>query len=237
MKNIYGIIVSLLTVSFLIYCGCAASSNTERYGGYHTPDNNSPKTSPRFSSEGDDNAYMVIGQDSVEVSLYDDYVDTENLPEDDDVDISRVMERFNSSDENNVLKNDYGTPKEKILMEIIRYLNTPYQWGGNSKNGIDCSAFTQTVYKNTLAIDLYRSAREQYTEGEEIDDQDDLQFGDLVFFNTRRGVKPGHVGIYIGDDLFAHASSKKGVTISSLNHFYYHSRFMGGRRIKQEGSF
>ena len=238
MKIIYRIIFSLSILSYItFYFGCAASSGTDRYGNNNTSGNDNHKTSARFSSEDDDNDYIVIGQDSVEVSLYDDYEDTEDLPEDDEVDISRIMEKYSSSEENNVLKNDYGTPKEKILMEIIRYLNTPYKWGGNSKNGIDCSAFTQTVYKNTLSIELLRSAKEQYTQGEEIDDRDDLQFGDLVFFNTRRGVKPGHVGIYIGDDLFAHASSKKGVTISSLNHSYYHSRFMGGRRIKHEGTF
>lgn len=238
MKIIYRIILSVLIFSFLIfYYGCSASSGTERYGNYNTSENDSQKTSTRFSSEDDDNDYLVIGQDSVGVSLYDDYEDTEDLPEDDNVDISRVMEKYSSSEENNVLKNDYGTPKEKILMEIIRYLNTPYKWGGNSKNGIDCSAFTQTVYKNTLSIELLRSAKEQYSQGEEIDNEGDLQFGDLVFFNTRRAVKPGHVGIYIGDNLFAHASSKNGVTISSLNHSYYHNRFMGGRRIKHEGTF
>ena len=233
MKILYRIIFILSVLAFIVfYYGCSASSNSERYGNNNTTNNDSPKSSTRFTSENDSNDYMVIGQDSVEVSLYDSFDESEDLPEDDDIDISQVMEKFNSSEEYNVLKNDYGTPKEKMLMEIIRYLNTPYQWGGNSKKGIDCSAFTQTVYKHTLSIDLYRSAKEQYTEGEEIDNQDDLQFGDLVFFNTRRGVKPGHVGIYIGDDLFAHASSKKGVTISSLNHSYYHSRFMGGRRIK-----
>ena len=95
----------------------------------------------------------------------------------------------------------------------------------------------QTIYKSTLSINLRRSAKEQYSQGEGIDDEDDLKFGDLVFFNTRRGVKPGHVGIYIGDHLFAHASTKRGVTISSLDHTYYHNRFMGGRRIKHEGTF
>jgi cell wall-associated NlpC family hydrolase len=53
----------------------------------------------------------------------------------------------------------------------------------------------------------------------------------LVFFNTRRRVKPGHVGIYIGDNLFAHASSKSGVTVSSLDYDYYSNRYMGARRV------
>jgi cell wall-associated NlpC family hydrolase len=66
---------------------------------------------------------------------------------------------------------------------------------------------------------------------------EDLQFGDLIFFNTQTNVRPGHVGIYIGDNLFAHASTKKGVTVSSLTHTYYQSRFMGGRRIEPDGTF
>ena len=208
MRVIYRIILSLLILSFVvIYYGCSASSNTSRYGNNNDDQDDSHKTTNRFSSE------------------------------DDEVDISRLMEKYSSSEENNVLKNDYGTPKEKMLMEIIKFLNTPYKYGGNSKNGIDCSAFTQTIYKNTLSINLRRSAKEQFSQGEEIDDEDELQFGDLVFFNTRRGVKPGHVGIYIGDHLFAHASTKRGVTISSLDHRYYHNRFMGGRRINHEGTF
>ena len=238
MRILYRIIFTLAVLVFaLFYFGCGASSNSSRYSNYGNSEDNSHKTTNRFSSEGDDNDYMVIGEDSVEVSLYDDYQDVDDLPDDDEVDISRIMEKYNSSEENNVLSNDYGTPKEKMLMEIIRYLNTPYKYGGNSKKGIDCSAFTQTVYKHTLSIDLYRSARQQYQQGEEIDNEEDLQFGDLVFFNTRRAVKPGHVGIYIGDHLFAHASSKKGVTVSSLDHPYYQKRFMGGRRIKHEGTF
>jgi cell wall-associated NlpC family hydrolase len=227
----------LILSFFVIYYGCSASSNTSRYGNNNGDQDYSHRTTNRFSSEDDDSDYMVIGHDTVSVSLVDDYQDTENLPEDDEVDISRLMEKYSSGEENNVLRNDYGTPKEKMLMEIIKYLNTPYKYGGNSKKGIDCSAFTQTIYKNILSIDLSRSAKEQFGQGEEIDDENDLQFGDLVFFNTRRGVKPGHVGIYIGDHLFAHASTKRGVTISSLDHTYYHNRFMGGRRVKHEGTF
>ncbi len=117
-------------------------------------------------------------------------------------------------------------------MEIIRYLNTPYKYGGTTKKGIDCSAFTQAVFDHAVDFQLLRTARGQYTQGIEIDNKDNLKFGDLVFFNTRRRVKPGHVGIYIGDDLFAHASSKNGVIVSSLDHTYYANRFMGGRRME-----
>jgi len=120
-------------------------------------------------------------------------------------------------------------------MEIIKYLGVPYKYGGTTKSGIDCSAFTQTVYKDVFKIKLERSARLQYTQGEVIEKGDKLKYGDLVFFNTRKRVKPGHVGIYIGDNLFAHASSTKGVTISSIDYDYYSRTFMGARRFENNG--
>jgi cell wall-associated NlpC family hydrolase len=197
-----------------LYYGCSSSSGTSRYGNKST-DSETNNTSVRFSSKDDE--------------------DSGDLPDDDAVDIGVVMDKYNLDQDE--IDFETGTPKEKMLMEIIKYLNVPYQYGGNSKSGIDCSAFTQNIYKNSLSVNLSRSAREQYKQGEIISDVDDLQFGDLVFFDTRSGVSPGHVGIYIGDELFAHASTKKGVTISSLNHAYYKDRFMGSRRIEPEGTF
>jgi cell wall-associated NlpC family hydrolase len=212
VNALYRVTYLILSASFIfLYYGCSSSSGTSRYGN-KSDDSETNNTSVRFSSEDDDDESTVVSEDSGD------------LPDDDALD----------TDENNF---ETGTPKEKMLMEIINYLNVPYQYGGNSKSGIDCSAFTQNVYKSTLSVNLFRSAREQYKQGEVISDVDDLQFGDLVFFDTRSGVSPGHVGIYIGDDLFAHASSKKGVTISSLNHTYYKDRFMGSRRIEPEGTF
>lgn len=117
-----------------------------------------------------------------------------------------------------------------MLFEIISYLDTPYKYGGETRKGIDCSAFTQKVFSKSSNIELPRTARQQFKEGEDIS-KNELSFGDLVFFNTRKGVYPGHVGIYIGEDLFAHASRSKGVTISSLENSYYKARYVGGRRI------
>jgi cell wall-associated NlpC family hydrolase len=121
--------------------------------------------------------------------------------------------------------------KEKFLSEIISYLNTPYRYGGNSRSGIDCSAFTQTVYRNSLDVSLPRTAREQYRKWKTFDDRDKLKFGDLVYFNTSRIYYPGHVGIYLDDDLFAHASSSKGVIVSSLANDYYSNKFIGANRV------
>lgn len=154
---------------------------------------------------------------------YDNIEEDENLPDEKSVDISSLVKNTSISG---------SSMKEKVLMEVIKYLNTPYKYGGNSKNGIDCSAFTQKVYGECLSIPIKRTARDQFTEGVLIDEKDELKFGDLVFFDTRQSVKPGHVGIYLGDNLFAHASSSKGVIVSSFDSDYYSSRFMGGRRIK-----
>jgi hypothetical protein len=212
----------LFVLSLLFYYGCSSSSSSSRYGT-GSGETGSDDSNSRFSSENDDTL------STIDI----DFEDSGDLPNDDGVDINSVMEMYDLEGD----VSEYGTFKEKMLMGIIKYLDTPYKYGGSSKSGIDCSAFTQTIYKSTLSTNLLRSARDQYTQGEIVSDEDDLQFGDLVFFDTRSGVSPGHVGIYIGDELFAHASTKKGVTISSINHSYYQDRFMGGRRIKPEGTF
>jgi len=204
--------------------GCSSSSYTSRYEG--DKKENEPAEHQRFSDEEE---FTVSGDSLAE--------EDDEIPDDKGIDIASVMNQLKPDNTSTDINADNSTMKEKLLMEIIKYLNTPYKYGGNSTNGIDCSAFTQTVFHNVLSLDLNRSAREQYRQGVEIDNRDNLKFGDLVFFNTRRRVRPGHVGIYIGDNLFAHASSRNGVIVSSLDQDYYSSRFMGGRRIEDQGIF
>jgi hypothetical protein len=128
---------------------------------------------------------------------------------------------------------DNGIKKDEFMGLIIDWLGTPYRFGGNTRKGIDCSSFMRMIYENSLNIELPRTANEQFTLGEEIH-RDELQFGDLVFFKTRRYAAITHVGVYLGDDLFAHASSKDGVTISSLNSAYYSRTYRGGKRLTNE---
>ena len=116
------------------------------------------------------------------------------------------------------------TEREKILFEVIKYLETPYKYGGNTDKGIDCSAFTKQVYEKSVSVELPRTAREQFNTGEKVS-KDELKFGDLVFFNTRKTNNPGHVGIYLGDNQFVHASKTYGVTVSSLDANYYKKRY------------
>ena len=94
---------------------------------------------------------------------------------------------------------------------------------------MDCSGFTSRVYREASLPSLSRSTRDQFKQGRPVQ-RDALQFGDLVFFNTT-GDSPSHVGLFIEDDVFAHASVSFGVTLSSLQSTYYKQRYIGARRV------
>lgn len=138
----------------------------------------------------------------------------------------------NSGIQEDDMNTQAGLLKRDIMASVMDWIGTPYYYGGNGRGGIDCSAFTRTVYKTVANIVMPRSAAQQSTVGEIIREGDKLQFGDLVFFNTRRAVYVSHVGMYLGDNLFAHASSRFGVTVSSLQANYYKTRFIGARRLR-----
>jgi lipoprotein Spr len=123
-----------------------------------------------------------------------------------------------------------GLSKKDIMDQVMDWLGTRYHFGGMTRSGIDCSAFTQTVFKNGAKVQLPRTAAMQYEEGKTVK-REDLQFGDLIFFHTLKHTYVSHVGIYLGDNLFAHASSRYGVTVSSLESTYYSNRMIGARRF------
>lgn len=123
--------------------------------------------------------------------------------------------------------------RDILIMNIIKYLGTPYVWGGNTRAGLDCSGFTKLVFTEAFGLSMYRTARDQFNQGEVVPTFNDLRFGDLVFFDTRPSARPGHVGIYLGNRLFAHASTKQGVIVSSFDTKYYTDKYMGGRRFKK----
>lgn len=109
------------------------------------------------------------------------------------------------------------------------FLGTPYRLGGSSLRGIDCSAFVHKIYQ-IFDIELPRNARAQSKVGVSVD-REELLEGDLVFFHTRRSL--GHVGIYIGNNEFVHASStKKIIRIDSMDTPYFQKRFQRAVRIK-----
>ena len=128
-----------------------------------------------------------------------------------------------------VLESEEYSLEKKVTLIAKKFLNIPYRFGGNSVRGIDCSAFVKKVY-SLVDINLPRSAREQFLEGNSVD-KEELSVGDLVFFRTYAPF-PSHVGIYLGNNLFIHASSRsKKVTIDSLDTPYYFKRFMGAKRL------
>jgi hypothetical protein len=119
--------------------------------------------------------------------------------------------------------------RDKFLLELVSYIGVRYRYGGNTKKGVDCSGYVCQVFAKSADRKLPRSTHEQFKVGEKID-RDELRFGDLVFFNTT-GKVPSHVGIYIEDAIFAHASVVEGVTLSSMESSYYKKRFVGARRV------
>jgi cell wall-associated NlpC family hydrolase len=121
-----------------------------------------------------------------------------------------------------------------VINHILQWIGTPYYYGGTQRSGIDCSAFTQAVYRASARVELPRTAAMQSTVGDYVRRKEDLRFGDLIFFNTRSAVYVSHVGIYLGDNLFAHASSRYGVTVSSLQADYYKTRYLGAKRLRPE---
>lgn len=109
-----------------------------------------------------------------------------------------------------------------------KFLGKPYVWGASSGKAFDCSGFTVYIMKK-FNVNLDRTASSQFKSGTKVD-KDDLQPGDLVFFTTyKKG--PSHVGMYIGDNKFIHASSGVNrVTITDLDTRYYKNRYLGARR-------
>ncbi len=111
---------------------------------------------------------------------------------------------------------------------------THYRLGGLSRKGIDCSGLTLLTYKELFGRELPRTVREQVKQGRKIP-KTALQAGDLVFFKT--GNFQRHVGIYLEEDLFIHASRSRGVMISSLNNVYWQKRFWQAQRLQAGADF
>ena len=119
----------------------------------------------------------------------------------------------------------------ELQKSAYSFLGARYHFGGNSPTALDCSSFTQQVFR-LMEVKLPRTAREQFYVGNEVP-RGDLQKGDLVFFTTYARY-PSHVGIYVGNRKMIHASSRdRRVVISSMDTPYYISRFLGARRISK----
>ena len=120
------------------------------------------------------------------------------------------------------------TSNVKLFQFVYDWVGTPYHFGGDSRRGIDCSAFTKELYSKVFNLTIKRNSRDIFSMVSPVS-KDDLQEGDLVFFKIHsRSIS--HVGIYLGNGRFAHASSR-GVAVSSLDDGYYNRYFYRGGRL------
>jgi cell wall-associated NlpC family hydrolase len=126
---------------------------------------------------------------------------------------------------------NYSTSKDNLNNELYDFYaqweGVKYKLGGESKKGIDCSAFIQKAFKEKLDLTMPRTTTLQSKIGKEIN-KDELEAGDLVFFHTGR---TKHVGIYMENGKFIHASTKSGVTISDLDNSYFSKNYWKAQRI------
>jgi probable lipoprotein NlpC len=125
--------------------------------------------------------------------------------------------------------NDREAVKGNLYAQYEEWKGTRYQIGGMSRQSVDCSGFVHITFKSRLGIILPRSTHLQVELGQHVD-KDELRPGDLVFFKTGRTLR--HVGVYLEDGRFLHASSKLGVAISHLNENYWKSAYWKAKRLE-----
>lgn len=150
--------------------------------------------------------------------------------------VPTVNNRNNSFDEsaesNPIAQNkiNEGKKRNKSLYTFIEeWYGTPYRFGGTSKTGIDCSAFTRRLYEEVYNMSLVRTSIEQFASVAYIT-KEALKEGDLVFFKIR-SKRISHVGVYLSDGKFVHASVSRGVVISDLEESYWSRSYAGAGRM------
>ena len=118
---------------------------------------------------------------------------------------------------------------QKAIQIAKSHLGGKYVWGATGPNAFDCSGFTQYIYKKAYGKNIPRVSYEQAKYGEKVK-REDLQPGDLIFFDTMNKGRVSHVGIYIGNNKFIHAASSKSGIIESKLSGYYSRKYLGARR-------
>ena len=147
-----------------------------------------------------------------------------------------------SADDNNsqnqvnteTAQNSWQDKAQEVLISALSLMGIQYKYGGNSPaTGFDCSGFVRYVFHNAANLSLPPTARAIAQIGKSVK-KDELQPGDLVFFNTLKSTF-SHVGIYLGDNKFIHAPSKgKTVQVESMQNSYWSSHFEGAQRLDEE---
>lgn len=121
-----------------------------------------------------------------------------------------------------------GSIKAALYDQYQEWHGTPYRYGGLSKRGIDCSGLVYTTFLHKFGYELPRTAIEQARLGHSVP-RHAIETGDLVFFHT--GGKNHHVGIYIENGKFLHASASDGVMLSNLDEHYWSARYWKTQRL------
>ena len=153
------------------------------------------------------------------------------LPDQDDLE-SFINQNIVISQINHISQS-VGNRASDLVINAMGFLGVPYKRGGTGISGFDCSGFVRAMYENTLGLALPHNAKAQSEVTQKID-RDELQPGDLVFFNTSRRAF-SHVGIYIGDGKFIHSPRSGGeVRIEDMRDSYWVKRFNGARRVNTE---
>lgn len=169
-------------------------------------------------------------EDNIQVSL-DDFIKSHNqdlLASSEDPAIARDRQSdYTLFDESNP---GVAATRSDVMQQIIDWVGTRYHFGGVGRTGIDCSAFTREVFRKAFNVELPRTASEQSGLGEDVR-KNELHFGDLVFFHTARHARVSHVGIYVGEGLFANASCSRGVTVCSLQSEYWSKHYLFAKRL------
>lgn len=161
-----------------------------------------------------------------------------------EIELAKAIQRFQNTQTETVAAVQEAIRPEsnfvdKLLSTAYQYLGVRYRRGQSSPSGFDCSGFTSYVFKQQN-IQLTRSSRSQYTEGEPVSCVTKLRKGDLVFFGGSRGSRNvGHVGIVTEVNpesrsfKFIHASTSSGIKVDDSKQAYYSNRYIGARRIVQ----
>jgi hypothetical protein len=127
-------------------------------------------------------------------------------------------------------------PEEIKNLPLYRFIDhwygVKYKYGGTSRKGIDCSAFSQRLYGNVYCTNIKRTSKQQYKKCERREDLSEAGEGDLVFFRINR-VRISHVGVYLANGYFVHATRSKGIMISSLDDKYWQRRYAGCGRVNR----
>ena len=118
-----------------------------------------------------------------------------------------------------------------LYYQVYDWVGTRYKYSGTTKKGIDCSGFVCEMYKNVYCTELTGGSADIWKKVNPVE-KHELKEGDLLFFKIKKG-RISHVGIYLGNNKFAHASVKRGVMVSDLNETYYKNCFYKGGRLTE----